>query len=119
MPILPVRKMAMLRLLSGSAALRSRTTPYFLSAARGFSDSGSHDDFAPKKKAPKHDLSDPKAVQVMIAEHVAAHPVLLYMKGTPSAPQCGFSQQTIRGEGLAARLECLYTFHTHGGLHGA
>ena len=84
-------------LFLGTTPLRSRAAPSVLSVSRGFSDSGTHDDFAPKKKAVAHDLSDPKAVQELIAEHVAAHPVLLYMKGTPSAPQCGFSQQTVRG----------------------
>lgn len=82
-----------------SGLLRSRATSVrLLPALRCFSDSGSHGDFAPKKKASAHDLSDPAAVQALIAEHIQAHPVLLYMKGTPSAPQCGFSQQAIRGE---------------------
>ena len=56
--------------------------------------SGSHDDFKPRKTEPC--LSDGAAVQALIAEHVRAHSVLLYMKGTPSAPQCGFSQQVVR-----------------------
>jgi glutaredoxin-related protein len=56
----------------------------------------SHDDFKPKKKAVLPDLSDGDAVQALIDEHVKSHPVLLYMKGTPSAPQCGFSQQVVR-----------------------
>jgi monothiol glutaredoxin len=55
--------------------------------------SDSHDDFKPRKTP---DLSDCAAVQALIAEHVKAHSVLLYMKGTPSAPQCGFSQQVVR-----------------------
>jgi monothiol glutaredoxin len=31
-------------------------------------------------------------VQKLIKEQVSAHPVVLYMKGTPQFPQCGFSQ---------------------------
>jgi len=30
-----------------------------------------------------------------IAEQLASYPVLLYMKGTPDFPQCGFSAQTV------------------------
>lgn len=31
----------------------------------------------------------------LIKKQLAEHPVLLYMKGTPAAPQCGFSAQTV------------------------
>ena len=31
-----------------------------------------------------------------IKEQVASHPVLLYMKGSPDAPQCGFSAQATQ-----------------------
>ena len=30
-----------------------------------------------------------------IKEQLASNPVLLYMKGTPDFPQCGFSAQTV------------------------
>jgi len=56
--------------------------------------SDSHDDFKPQRN--KVDLTDEKAVQTLISEFVEANPVLLFMKGTPSAPQCGFSQQVVR-----------------------
>ena len=42
-------------------------------------------------------------VQNLIKEQVSAHPVVLYMKGTPQAPQCGFSQlatQVLRACGV-------------------
>lgn len=29
-----------------------------------------------------------------IKEQIASNPILLYMKGSPNAPQCGFSQRT-------------------------
>lgn len=32
----------------------------------------------------------------LIGEQIKASDVMLYMKGTPSAPQCGFSQQVKR-----------------------
>lgn len=31
-----------------------------------------------------------------IREQIEANPVLLYMKGSPQAPQCGFSAQTVQ-----------------------
>lgn len=31
------------------------------------------------------------SIQDVIHEQVASHPVVLYMKGTPQFPQCGFS----------------------------
>lgn len=31
-----------------------------------------------------------------IKDQIASNPVLLYMKGTPQLPQCGFSSQTVQ-----------------------
>lgn len=31
----------------------------------------------------------------MIREHIATHPVLIYMKGTPDMPMCGFSARSV------------------------
>lgn len=31
-----------------------------------------------------------------IKEQVESHPILLYMKGTPQFPQCGFSSRTVQ-----------------------
>ncbi|MDH3643511.1 MAG: Grx4 family monothiol glutaredoxin [Gammaproteobacteria bacterium] len=36
------------------------------------------------------------AVIVTIKEQIEANPILLYMKGSPDAPQCGFSAQTVQ-----------------------
>ena len=33
--------------------------------------------------------------QELIKQQVSGHPVVLYMKGTPRAPQCGFSANAI------------------------
>lgn len=41
-------------------------------------------------------------MQKAIAEDIAAHPVVLYMKGTPEAPMCGFSSV------VCAILKALY-----------
>ena len=35
-------------------------------------------------------------VQEKIRNQVTAHSVVLYMKGTPQAPQCGFSSATVQ-----------------------
>ena len=35
-------------------------------------------------------------IQQRIHEQVTTHPVVLYMKGTPKLPQCGFSANAVR-----------------------
>jgi monothiol glutaredoxin len=35
-------------------------------------------------------------VQERIRQQVESHPVVLYMKGTPDFPQCGFSANAVR-----------------------
>ena len=35
-------------------------------------------------------------VQQTIKEQVTTHPIVLYMKGTPQFPQCGFSATTVQ-----------------------
>ena len=51
--------------------------------------SDSHDDFGPVKKSipPSND----KEVHDMIQDHVTKNSVMLYMKGNPQQPMCGFS----------------------------
>ena len=68
---------------------------------RSFSDdrSSSHDDFAPKRKVVE---GEDEALK-MIREHVTSNPIMLYMKGTPTMPMCGFSArvvQTLKEEGV-------------------
>lgn len=36
------------------------------------------------------------SVQEQIKETVTSHPVVLFMKGTPDAPRCGFSALTVQ-----------------------
>ena len=36
------------------------------------------------------------SIQDTIREQVTTHPVVLYMKGTPQFPQCGFSAATVQ-----------------------
>ncbi len=35
-------------------------------------------------------------IQSQIKQQVSSHPVVLYMKGTPQMPQCGFSANAVR-----------------------
>ena len=35
-------------------------------------------------------------VVATITEQIANNPIILYMKGSPEAPQCGFSAQTVQ-----------------------
>ena len=52
--------------------------------------------FVPSSSRQKVHASGDAAVQSVIAQDVAEHRVLLYMKGTPSAPQCGFSNMACQ-----------------------
>ena len=54
-------------------------------------DSDSHKDFQPKRA-----VVDDKDVHSLIEKQISENMVMLYMKGTPSQPQCGFSLQTVR-----------------------
>lgn len=40
-------------------------------------------------------MTDQEAVTARIKEHLASAPVVLFMKGTPDFPQCGFSAQAV------------------------
>jgi len=43
------------------------------------------------RRSTRHSRSFPMSVQDRIREQVAGHPVVLYMKGSPQMPMCGFS----------------------------
>ena len=81
---------------TGRAALwRCRFPRVPFSPIRCLNSGDSDDDFKPKRKNIP-DLTDVRDVHALIDDHVKSHPVMLYMKGTPTAPQCGFSQQVVR-----------------------
>ena len=61
----------------------------YMSTSRFFSAEG-HDDFKPQSKVVPEAMKD---VIAMIDSQVKDNKVMLYMKGTPAAPQCGFSMQ--------------------------
>lgn len=70
-----------------------RIGSYNLFSLRSFSTDDSHNDFKPIKKNIPEGFDD---VMKVIDLQVKENPVLLYMKGTPSKPQCGFSAQAVR-----------------------
>ncbi|XP_004302955.1 PREDICTED: monothiol glutaredoxin-S15, mitochondrial [Fragaria vesca subsp. vesca] len=56
------------------------------------SDPDTHDDFKPKDKFSSSGLS----LKDIVEQDVKDNPVMLYMKGVPNAPQCGFSSLAVR-----------------------
>ena len=61
------------------------------------SSDGSHSDFAGRSKPSTGSPSSSSDVSVeLISRDVSAHPVFLYMKGSPASPKCGFSANVVR-----------------------
>mmetsp|Transcript_6798 Transcript_6798/g.8582 ORF Transcript_6798/g.8582 Transcript_6798/m.8582 type:complete len:154 (+) Transcript_6798:206-667(+) len=72
---------------------------YFSSRVNG---DGSDSDFAPESKV-KTDPNDEDGMKKFLKSAVDNHDVLLFMKGSPEAPQCGFSakvSQILRAENV-------------------
>jgi monothiol glutaredoxin len=69
-----------------------------VAARRGLSsassDAPSHDDFSPRKKVDTSNDSE-KEIRDLIDSHVKSNRVMLYMKGSPSQPMCGFSATVV------------------------
>ena len=60
-------------------------------ARRGLSsDPSSHDDFSPRKKVDTSVNDSESEIRDLIDSHVKSNRVMLYMKGSPSQPMCGF-----------------------------
>ena len=58
------------------------------------SDSPSHDDFSPRKKVDTSKDSESE-IHELIDSHVKSNRIMLYMKGSPSQPMCGFSATVV------------------------
>jgi monothiol glutaredoxin len=86
-----VSSSATMSTLASEAQATNYTRACFLTK-RNFSDSGSHDDFAPKKKA---SIENEDEAFNVIAQQVKDNPIMLYMKGNPSMPMCGFSSRVV------------------------
>jgi monothiol glutaredoxin len=76
--------------ISGTSSAIHR---YQSSSTKDHDDSTTHGDFAPRKKVAAP--ADTQAALAMIDEHVKNNPVMLYMKGNPSQPMCGFSAKVV------------------------
>ncbi|KAL7437442.1 hypothetical protein ACHAXH_007658 [Discostella pseudostelligera] len=58
--------------------------------------SSSHDDFSPQKKHNlNNDTNEEESILSLIDAHVKSNPIMLYMKGSPNNPQCGFSATVV------------------------
>ena len=89
----------MLRVAATRAAMACPRAPL----GRALS-AGSHSDFQPKLRT-----SGSADAAEIIREQVTQNKVMLYMKGTPASPMCGFSSQVIRildvtGEAFNSKL---------------
>ncbi|ONK59502.1 uncharacterized protein A4U43_C08F7090 [Asparagus officinalis] len=55
-------------------------------------DSDTHDDFKPTSKIERSGVS----LQDVVKQDVVKNPVVIYMKGVPDAPRCGFSALAVK-----------------------
>lgn len=83
------------------AARQQRTPAVLCTSARRMLSEGTHDDFKPKvKRAYADEAGD---VHAQIKEDIEENTVVVYMKGVPDAPMCGFSNavvQVMKAEGV-------------------
>lgn len=84
-------------LLSSTRSLRSRAAPsgsIFWQCLKYSTngDSDTHEDFLPTSKLEKPGIS----LQDAIKRDVEKNPVVIYMKGIPEAPRCGFSALAVK-----------------------
>ncbi|KAL3817109.1 hypothetical protein ACHAXA_009940 [Cyclostephanos tholiformis] len=79
-----------------AAVAASASSCHLPPARRGLStsDAPSHDDFSPRKKVDLSNDSESE-IQDLIDAHVKSNRVMLYMKGSPSQPMCGFSATVV------------------------
>ncbi|KAB2008171.1 hypothetical protein ES319_D10G080600v1 [Gossypium barbadense] len=98
----------MARLLSSNAVLKAiATLPAALSSRNVIGsfypsglkystsvpgDPGTHEDFRPTNKIQSSDVS----LKDVVEQDVKENPVMIYMKGVPDFPQCGFSSLAVR-----------------------
>lgn len=84
-----------LRLQSASSVTGARVL-YGLSGQKRFStigeDPDTHSDFKAVNKAPK----DVPSARELVEKDIEQNRIMLYMKGVPSAPRCGFSALAVK-----------------------
>ena len=84
-----------------SVAAGVRPAPFLAHQFATDSGTGSHPDFEPQKKvemaADGGEASETGAIiESILTSSAEETPVFLFMKGNPSQPQCGFSNQVVR-----------------------
>ncbi len=80
-------------LLWASKGVASRTGPLGRLFATVSSSDDTHSDFKPKYKEEAVQTSD---VASIIKKDISSNAVFVYMKGSPDAPSCGFSNMACR-----------------------
>ena len=76
------------------ATLAARRPLPLAAAGRRLMSDGTHDDFKPKVKRAYAD--EEAGVHAQIEKDIAEHDVVVYMKGVPDAPMCGFSNAVVQ-----------------------
>ncbi|CAN6886519.1 unnamed protein product, partial [Brassica oleracea] len=85
-------------LLHGFLCLQASASGYQHGMMRSYSttvpsESDTHDDFKPTQKVPSGSTA---SLMDIVENDVKENPVMIYMKGVPEAPQCGFSSLAVR-----------------------
>jgi monothiol glutaredoxin len=75
-------------------SLNNVATPSRSSALSKFFSSSSHDDFVPKTKKTGPETTEDAIRQIQ--QHIKDNLVMLYMKGSPAQPMCGFSATVVK-----------------------
>eukprot|EP00268_Persea_americana_P058573 TRINITY_DN7095_c0_g1_i3.p1 TRINITY_DN7095_c0_g1~~TRINITY_DN7095_c0_g1_i3.p1 ORF type:complete len:173 (-),score=33.62 TRINITY_DN7095_c0_g1_i3:678-1196(-) len=78
--------------LRATVASRTYFQHYMRHSTTVTGDPDTHDDFKPTNKLAGSGLS----TQDIVEQDVKENPVMLYMKGVPDAPRCGFSALAVR-----------------------
>ncbi|KAJ9190077.1 hypothetical protein P3X46_001310 [Hevea brasiliensis] len=89
----------MLKGIAGLSAVRSTRTVFGSFSCNGMrysttvpSDPDTHEDFRPNNKLESSGMS----LKDIVEQDVKDNPVMIYMKGVPDLPQCGFSALAVR-----------------------
>ncbi len=88
-----IRSFHRLSKLVPSSSQKNINGSFINSGRRLMSTDDSHDDFKPKKKNVPTELDE---VLKLIADQVKENDIMLYMKGSPNKPSCGFSRQAVQ-----------------------
>ena len=77
---------------TAAIVVRNAFTVRTSNTVRGFSSASSDKDFEPKRMVPP----SYEEIKEKLADLVKNNKVVLFMKGSPTSPQCGFSRQVVQ-----------------------